>query len=864
MSALGRVVRAGVGRRRVRTVVTVLTTLMAVTASVLAVGLLVAARAPFERAFAEQRGAHLTGRFDGTKVTAARLAATADAPGVTAAAGPFPIVSVRPRTVTGSDFLPAGVDLPPMTVVGRAESGGPVDVIDLVEGEWVTRPGQIVVAADAGPFRPGDRLAFPGTPGGPTLTVVGLARSVTGTGEAWVTPAQAEALAGAAHDTGGAGGVGAVGGTAESGNPSRVGGGAESGNSTGPGGGSAAYEMLYRFRQAVTEADLAAARAAIVADVPEGAMSGARSYLTVRQDETANAMAFVPFLAAFGVLGLCLSVLVIGIVVGGAVGAATRRIGVLKALGFTPAQVVRAYVAQALVPAALGCVLGVVLGNALALPVLNEVGEAFGAPAGGLPVWVDVAVPGAALLLVAAAAVVPALRAGRLRTVEAIAVGGGAGRAGGAGHGGPGRRRAARAGRAGSELRRVARLFGARRLSLLPPAVRLGLAQPFARPARSATVAAAVVFGALSVTFAVGLALTLGKVQEGRMLDSAGSVVVEAGGGQGPPGAQVVPAEGTGGPGGEREKADPAAVATVLRAQGGTRRFYGTAQTQVAVSGVTGATTVVAYEGDSAWGAPDMVSGHWLDGPGQAVVTARFLTAAGIGVGDTVTLGERGRRTTVRIVGEAFFTQDGGMTLLTSTATLTELGLGEEALPGRFHVRTASGTDQAQYLDALNRALDGAGLAAFAHAGGGNSSSVIVAMDALIGTLTLMLVVVAGLGVLHTVVLDTRERVRDLGVLKALGMTPRQTVAMVVVSVAGVGLPAGLVAVPAGIVLHGFVTPFMGDAVGMTLPDTVLAVYDGPVLACLALGGLVIAVAGALLPAGWAAGTGTARALRTE
>ncbi|MGW0844877.1 FtsX-like permease family protein [Streptomyces sp. NPDC002787] len=844
MSALGRVVRAGVGRRRVRTLVMVLTTLMAVTASVLAAGLLVSAREPFDRAFAEQRGAHLTGQFDGTKVTAAQLAATADAPGVTAAAGPFLTLSVRPRTVTRSDFLPAGVDLPPLTVVGREDAGGPVDQIDLVEGAWATRPGQIVLAAGGMPVGPGARIALPGTPGSPTLTVTGIARSVTGTADAWVTPAQAEALVGnGVRNRVGNGVESGVGNGVESG----VGNGVESGNGVDDTGGSISYEMLYRFRQAATDADVAAGRAAVAAAVPEGASTGARSYLTVKEDETANAMAFVPFLAAFGVLGLCLSVLVIGIVVGGSVGAATRRIGVLKSLGFTPAQVVRAYVAQALVPAAVGCALGVLLGNALAVPVLEEAGEAFGAAAGGIPVWVDVVVPGAALVLVAGAAVVPALRAGRLRTVDALTVGGAAGATR---RGGPGR---------GRLVRRVAARLP------LPWAVGLGLAHPFARPARSATVAAAVAFGAVSVTFAVGLALTLGAVQESRMLDSAGSVVVEAGGGQGPPGAEVVPA-GPGGEGGAGDgvRADPVAVARVLRSQEGTGRFYGTAQAQVAASGITGATTVVAYEGDSAWGAPKMVSGKWLDGPGQAVVTARFLKAAGIGVGDTVTLTEKGRRATVRIVGEAFFTEGGGMALLTSTATLTELGLGADALPGRYHVQTASGTDPARYLDSLNRALDEAGAGAFAQAGSANSSSVIVAMDALIGMLTLMLVVVAGLGVLNTVVLDTRDRVRDLGVFKALGMTPRQTVAMVVTSVAGVGLLAGLVAVPAGIALHRAVTPLMGDAIGMTLPATVLAVYDAPVLVALALGGLVIAVAGALAPAGWAARTGTATALRTE
>ncbi|MER5196968.1 FtsX-like permease family protein [Streptomyces sp. NPDC002755] len=793
MSALGRVVRAGVGRRRVQTAVMIMTTLMAVTASVLAAGLLVASQAPFDHAFARQHGAHLTARFDGAKVTAAELTATAHASGVTGAAGPFRTVPVRARTASSSDIVPEGVDLPPVTVAGRADAGGGVDRVDLVSGTWLTGPGQIVVANGRLPVEPGARLTFPDTPGSPTLTVVGVARSVTDTADAWVTPAQAETLAAQ--------------------------------------GGAPTYEMLYRFDHAGTDAQVAAGRAAITAAVPKGALTGSQSYLTVKQEETANAMAFVPFLAAFGALGLLLSVLVIGIVVSGAVGAATRRIGILKALGFTPAQVVRAYVGQALIPAAVGCALGLVVGNLLAVPVLDEVGEAFDGPSESIPLWIDVAVPAAALALVACAALVPALRAGRLRTVAAIT----AGRTPGTGRG-----------------RLARRLTG--RLAV-PRAVSLGLAGPFARPARSATTAAAVVFGAAAVTFGVGLALTLGAVQSGRMLDSGGSVVVGTGGGHAPPGAQAVH---VGGP--EEPKADPAEIAAALGAQQGTGRFFGTAQAEVSASGITGATTVVAYQGDASWAGPPMVSGDWLHGPGQAVVTARFLKAAGIGVGDTVTLTEQGRSVPVRIVGEAFFTEGEGMELLTPVSTLTALGL--DATPGRYNVETEPGTDLPRYLSALNDRLDPLGAVALANTD--DESSVIVAMDALIGTLTLMLVVVAGLGVLNTVVLDTRDRVHDLGVLKALGMAPRQTLTMVVTSVAGIGLVAGAVAVPAGVALHHYVTPFMGDAVGMTLPASHIAVYDTSELALLALGGLVIAVAGALLPASWAARTTTATALRTE
>jgi len=56
----------------------------------------------------------------------------------------------------------------------------------------------------------------------------------------------------------------------------------------------------------------------------------------------------------------------------------------------------------------------------------------------------------------------------------------------------------------------------------------------------------------------------------------------------------------------------------------------------------------------------------------------------------------------------------------------------------------------------------------------------------------------------------------------------------------------------------------MGRAAGTGIPQVDTDVYHLRILIPLALGGLVIALAGALLPAGWAARTSTTRALRTE
>ncbi|MGW3498777.1 FtsX-like permease family protein [Streptomyces sp. NPDC001020] len=786
MRALGKVVRAGVGRRRIQTLVMVLTTTMAVAAAVLATGLLVASRAPFEHAFAKQRGAHLTAWFDPSAATAAQVATTAHLADVTAAAGPYPVQSLSPRIGANRSRMPVGGVMPEMSVVGRADTGGAVDDLSLVAGHWATDRGQIVLSDQNTPLSVGDHLSFPDLPDKPVLTVVGLARSVTATADAWVSPAQLAAL------------------TAPGSRP--------------------ALQMLYRFRHAATDAEVTADRRTVETAVPPKSLTGAASSLQAERSATRTTSTLVPFVIAFGVLGLVMSVLVIATVVSGAVGSATRRIGILKSLGFTPAQVVRAYVAQALIPATVGTALGVVLGNLMAIPALHEAQRAYTTGSLKIAPWIDLAVPAAALTVVAAAALAPALRAGSLRTVEAIALG-----------------RTPRVGRGRTVRRLLSRLP-------LPRALSLGLANPFAWPARSATVAAAVLFGTIGVTFGTGLAISVNGVQNGLNRENAGAVTVQ----------DVAPPTRKG----SGDTVDPALIAAKITAQPGTRKYFSTAQAQVGVAGLAGSTRVIAYQGDSSWGAYQMISGNWFHGPGQAVVPHGFLRATGTHVGDTVTLTAGGRRTAVRIVGEDLDTSEGGMVLRTDRSSLAGLDLTIPSELVQFSIDLKPGTDAAAYATSLGKALRLPDILVLPT--GKRINPTIIAIDGLVAMFTLMLVAVAGLGVLNTVVLDTRERVHDFGVLKALGMSPRQTVAMVLTSVAGIGLVAAAAGVPVGVALHKWVVPVMGHAAGTAIPAADVAVYSLPVLAGLVLGGLVIAAAGALLPAGWAAKARTAAALRSD
>ncbi|MEU9048814.1 FtsX-like permease family protein [Streptomyces sp. NPDC048384] len=771
MRAVWRAARAAVRRRRLQTLVIALVTLTSTAAMVVALGLVDAASAPFDKAFAQQRGPHVVAAFDPAQVSGAQLAKAARQPGVEAAAGPYAQATVE--LPDGSMNFGLGNEI---TVVGRADPDGPVDRLDLWAGRWATRPGEVVLnrQSDWTADDLGKRLPMPS--GGPDLTVVGFAFDLSRTADAWVAPEQIDAL-----------------------RPTVT-------------------QMLFRFPDAATDDRLRAQLATVTEELPADALAASRSYLSLKHQVSSSARAFTPYLMAFGILGIAVAVLIVANVVSGAVISGFRHIGVLKALGFTPGQVVAVYLTMISVPAVLGCAVGTAVGNLLARPFFGFV---FTGPDAGVfhdtvtvAPWINaltlLGMPAVCVL----AALGPALRAHRMSAARAISAGS-----------------APRAGRALGIQRRLAG-------SGLPRSVSLGMGLPFARPGRSALTLAAVVLGVTTVTFATGLATTMTRFGEaGR---DAFQVTVYASNFDN--GKELQP-EHT-----DRE------LHSLLGQLAGATEVTARASVDVRLVGSAHPVILEGRRGDRTQLDSVLTAGRWTRGAGEVVAGSAFLRQNGVRVGDRVSLEKGGRTEKVLVVGE--FMESNARVVVSGWTTLTALAPDER--PIAYHVALSDGTDPDAYARAV-RAAD-SGTTPDVRDANTITQTVIGSATAL----TVMLTVVASLGVFNTVVLNTRDRRRDLGMLKSIGMTPRQVTVMTVTSMAVLGALGSLLGIPLGVAGYQLVIPRMVDAVDITLPAYMTDVWRAPALAGLALAGVVIAVLGAFVPARRAGRLTIAEVLRSE
>jgi ABC-type antimicrobial peptide transport system permease subunit len=128
----------------------------------------------------------------------------------------------------------------------------------------------------------------------------------------------------------------------------------------------------------------------------------------------------------------------------------------------------------------------------------------------------------------------------------------------------------------------------------------------------------------------------------------------------------------------------------------------------------------------------------------------------------------------------------------------------------------------------------------------------------LIYTLDTVLLLITATTLVAVALLSVRERIRDYGVLKAIGLTPRQITSTVVSAHAALALVASLLAVPLGVGLYLALAWITSG----TTDDAVVASWQS--LALIPIGTVLVVVAATSVPARLATRIRTSDALRYE
>jgi putative ABC transport system permease protein len=140
----------------------------------------------------------------------------------------------------------------------------------------------------------------------------------------------------------------------------------------------------------------------------------------------------------------------------------------------------------------------------------------------------------------------------------------------------------------------------------------------------------------------------------------------------------------------------------------------------------------------------------------------------------------------------------------------------------------------------------------------GEASDVPNELHALVYTLDAVLLAITVTTLVALALLSVRERIRDYGVLKAIGLTPRQLVSSLVSAHAALGLIAALASIPVGIALYVAVYHIAGGS----SEDLVIAPWWW--LALVPIASLLLVAGATSLPARLATGIPAADALRCE
>lgn len=690
----------------------VLATAGIVVSLLLATALFGYATNPWQRVFTQAHGAHVW-LHTGASADTGKLA---ELDGVDSVAGPYPTTS----TTLASRGTRASVELR-----GTPERPA-VDRPLLASGRWLdpANPDGVVLEsrlARALLAAPGDSLALPGT--GRTLTVLGIADSAEPRyrpgeqpGLVWASPA-------AVRDPGG--------------------------------------QVIGLRLTDPDDTDYAVQRAVTV--LGAGAVSEVSTWKQARAEAQGDNRLLGQVLGLFGLGALVAAGLAVHGAIGTRIRGHLRDISVLKAIGFTPGQVVRVFLLQHLAYALLGAVAAAALVQAVGSRVPGRLGDAVGVwqglPGHGVSLFV---VPVGAVLFIGATTGLAAWRAGRVPPV-------------------PVPRPAAPLG---------GRLSGVARQALglrLPPALVLGWHRAFTRRLRSLATVARLTLPLLLIVVAMSAWTTIDR------FDSKPDQI-------GLPTALTVHTD-SGLP-------DPDARALLERDPQVAAAYPGV---EVAAL-VPGQTATIALRGLGTHQDPypyALAEGRPAQGRDEAVAGQGLLDLLDVKVGDWVRMTVGDQPQLLHIVGRSIEPENAGRVISTSLDTLRENdpGLG----PTLYELRLRPGAEPYDVADRLATAGHGH---LDVHAVPNPADGLSPLRGVVVGLIAVLALI--GLIELLTAIGGTvRESERDLLALKAIGLSPRQITAITVTATACTALAAVVLGTALGTPLAHWLIDAQGRSSGI-------------------------------------------------
>jgi putative ABC transport system permease protein len=764
---------ADLRRRRIQAAVIFLTVLLSVATGTMALTLMSQTRDPYDTAFQAQKGAHLQVLFKGSS-DPRLLAATPATIGASNFGGPYPSTTLQFKYRDRSFY---------MDTFGRDSAGGDVEMLTITSGRWPQANDEIVLTrsfAELNRVVIGDHVKVTSVPETPTLTVVGQVVDID-EGSADLSSQHAWVLSGA---------VPAL---------------------TKPD--SSFYLMVYRFSSDPTSAQLKGYVDQLRATLPPGSIVGSINYITIRSVFNITNQIVTGVLAAFSIFALAATIAIVATLVTGIVISAYREIGIMKAVGFTPAGVVGVFALQIIIPALVACLIGIPAGTLLSQPLLANSSHALGlAYVPTFSIGLDLLLLFGGLLVVSVAATLPALRAGLLKPITAIT------------------NATAPRGASGRRLRRFAAKVR------LPRPVILGAGDAFARPLRAALTLVTVLIGIATVVVAVGLPRSFELINNSETGAGKYQVVVTRSGAY----------------------AD-SEVMRILNAQPETASVVAIGYENVAVPGIGDPVNSRFMRGDSSRLGFMVIAGRWFSAPGEVLAPKALLHNANLKLGDGFTATVSGQPIHLRVVGEVYDINSLGHSLFMDLGTVATVRPVIE--PFSYDITLAPGSDVSGYVRRVSASqpdtID-------VRASDTSIIGPVKIIDSVLLAIAAVLVLIGIAGVFNTLLLNTRERIHDTATLKAVGMSPRQVLVMVAATAALLALAGGLLAMPLGLYLHHALNDVISTSTGNETPPGAYGVFNPVELAAIPVLGVAVALAAALIPGRWAARTNVVEVLHSE